>query len=180
MANALRAAWLAAGMSLAALALAQTSLQNDAAGEPRAGPPLTRTAKGAPQQQLYRSTRIVGTPLRDARDRKIGEIKDLLLDGRRGEVAYAVVSFREPASAGKLHAVPWQALEPGDEGRYYVLQADRETIIQAPGFDKGKWPDMSDPQWSADTDRYWSRMVGRGASGSNRIDPGASGAGGVR
>ncbi len=116
----------------------------------------------AQQQALYRGTKIIGSVVRDGKDRKIGEIKDLVLDARRGEVAYAVVSFGGAMGVGhKYHAIPWQALEPGDDGRYYVLHADRETISQAPGFDKAKWPDMADRRWSADIDRYWSRMVGR-------------------
>lgn len=175
----LSAVLLTVAMPMASLALPASAQPADSAGS---NPPATtRSAKPSPQQQrLYRGTKIVGAAVRDAKDKKIGEIMDLLLDGRRGEVAYAVVSFGGTvgAHAGrKWHAIPWQALEPSDDGRYYVLHADRETISQAPGFDKGKWPDIADPQWSADTDRYWSRMVGRGPLNTNRLTSGASGAG---
>lgn len=143
--------------------------------------PATRSAK-PPQQQasLYRSTKIIGTSLRDAKDKKIGNIKDLVLDRDRGEIAYAVVSFGGVLGVGrKLHAIPWQALEPGGDGRHYVLHADRETINQAPGFDMAKWPDMADPKWSGDIDRYWNRMVGRGPLSGSKLtsgvpDPGRS------
>lgn len=173
----LSAVLLAVALPLTVPASAQPA---DQAGS---NPPLTtRSAKPSPpQQRLYRGTKIVGASVHDANDKKIGEIKDLLLDGGRGEVAYAVVSFGSAVGAGrKWHAIPWQALEPSDDGRYYVLHADRETISQAPGFDKGKWPDIADPQWSADTDRYWSRMVGRGPLNTNRLTSGASGAGNLR
>lgn len=136
--------------------------------------------QSAQTQHLYRGSKIIGSTVRDPHDKKIGEIKDLILDSRRGEIAYAVVNFGGVMGVGsKYHAIPWQALSPGDDGKYYVLQADREIITQAPGFDRGKWPDMSDERWSADVDRYWSRMVGRGSSGANRLLP--SGApGGIR
>lgn len=125
------------------------------------------------QQRLLRSTKIVGATVRNAQNRKIGDIKDLLLDSRRGEVVYAVVNFGGVLGVGrKYHAVPWRALEPGTDGRYYVLRADRETLSQAPGFDKAKWPDMTDPDWSSEIDRYWSRMVGRGTAETNRLVPG--------
>jgi hypothetical protein len=153
--------------------------------------PPTGAAASAPtatpqQHTLYRGSRIIGTTVRDAKDRKIGQIKDLILDGGRGEVAYAVVNFGGVMGVGKkFHAIPWQALQPSDDGNYYILHADRETINQAPGFDKARWPDMTDRKWNAEIDRYWSRMVGRGntgdrsiSSGSAIANPGGSGASG--
>ena len=133
----------------------------------------TTHARMSQTEHLYRGSKIIGSAVRDPRDRRIGEIKDILLDGRRGEIAYAVVSFGGMGSAGeKYHPIPWRALEPSDDGKYYVLHADREVIVQAPGFERGKWPDLADQRWSADVDRYWSRMVGRGSpEGNNRLPP---------
>lgn len=136
-------------------------------------PPVTTSAESTPQTQLYRGSKIIGSTVRDAGNRKIGVIKDLILDAGRGEVAYAVVSFGGVMGLGpKFHAVPWQALEPSEDIRQYVLHADRETISQAPAFDKGRWPDMSDQKWSAEIDRYWSRMVGKGTFGTNKLTSG--------
>lgn len=109
------------------------------------------------QQELYRGSRIIGAAVHDARDRKIGEVKDLLLDSARGEVAYAILGF----TGRKLHAVPWRALHPSETDRVYILDADREVIAQAPGFDMGDWPDTGNQRWSEEIDRYWNRMVGR-------------------
>lgn len=141
--------------------------------------PPTSAAASAPaatQQQhaLYRGSRIIGASVRDAKDRKIGQIKDLILDGGRGEVAYAVVNFGGVMGVGKkFHAIPWQALQPSDDGNYYILHADRETISQAPGFDKARWPDMTDRKWNAEIERYWSRMVGRGNAGDSNVSSGS-------
>lgn len=128
------------------------------------------------QQQLYRGSKIIGAVVRDRADRKIGVIRDLMLDERRGEIAYVVVSFGDVMGSGrKYHAIPWQALDPSDDGRFYVLGADRDTIVMAPGFDKAKWPDMADRKWSDEVDHYWRRMVGSGTSGNNRLStPGVS------
>jgi hypothetical protein len=131
----------------------------------------------APQvAHLYRASRIIGVQVRDAQDRKIGEVKDLILGSERGEIAYAVIRFGSGLQVGtRYHAVPWQALEPVDDGGYYVLHADRQTISEAPGFDSGKWPDLTDREWRAEVDRYWNRMVGRGAADNNRLSSGVSG-----
>jgi hypothetical protein len=142
--------------------------------------PPTGAAASAPtatpeQHKLYRGLRIIGANVRDPKDRKIGQIKDLILDGGRGEIAYAVVNFGGVLGVGKkFHAIPWTALQPSDDGNYYILHADRETIAQAPGFDKARWPDMADRKWNAEIDRYWSRMVGRGNTTDKDISSGGA------
>ena len=154
-----------------ALAIA---LQGQAQPAPATGAAASAPAATQQQHKLYRGSRIIGTNVRDPKDRKIGQIKDLILDGGRGEIAYAVVNFGGVMGVGrKFHAIPWQALQPSDDGNYYILHADRETINQAPGFDKARWPDMADRKWNAEIDRYWSRMVGRGNTGANSVSSGS-------
>ncbi|WP_420476699.1 PRC-barrel domain-containing protein [Noviherbaspirillum sp. ST9] len=157
-----------------AIVLAMASHVHAQPAPPTGAAAATPTA--TPQQHtLYRGSRIIGTTVRDAKDRKIGQIKDLILDGGRGEVAYAVVNFGGVMGVGKkFHAIPWQALQPSDDGNYYILHADRETISQAPGFDKARWPDMTDRKWNAEIDRYWSRMVGRGPAADRSISSGSA------
>lgn len=165
-------------LSVALPVTAQTSTKERTGSPvPSAKQATDQTAKQ--QQGMYRGSKIIGATVRDQRDKKIGEIKDLVLDSGRGEVGYAVVSFGGVMGVGrKYHAIPWQALQPSDDGKYYVLSADKETIAQAPGFDKGDWPNMADQKWSADIDRYWSRMVGRGPPDAS-LSTGASGASGT-
>lgn len=166
----------AALMASAALALGTAHGQETAPGSGIRTAPVS-PVQSAQNQHMYRGSKIIGSTVRDMQDRKLGEIKDILLDSRRGEVAYAVVNFGGVMGVGsKYHAIPWQALQPSDDGRYYVLQADRETIGQAPSFDRGSWPNLADERWSSDVDRYWSRRVGRPSSGGNRLPSGAAGA----
>jgi hypothetical protein len=134
-------------------------------------PPATvKSAPAAHGQFLYRTSAIVGADVRDPQERKVGKIKDLILGSVRGDIAYAVVMFDGIGARTKYHAIPWKALQPAD-GRYYILHADRETISGAPGFDRGKWPDLTERSWSEEVDRYWSRRVGQGMADSNRLPP---------
>jgi sporulation protein YlmC with PRC-barrel domain len=139
---------------------------------------MREAANAAAYQDLHRGSKIIGADVRDPRDKKLGEIKDILLDSGRGEVAFVVVSFA--AASGlpgrRYHAIPWKALQPGDDGKHYVLYADRETISNGPGFEHGKWPDLADQKWSSEVDGYWSRMVGQGPPGSITTSSGTSGA----
>ena len=123
-------------------------------------------------ERMYRASRIVGSAVRDRQDRRIGEIKDLILGSARGDIAYAVLGF---GGDTRYHAVPWKALQPGDDGTYYTLSADSETIGNAPGFERGNWPDLAEQQWRAEVDRYWARMVGHGTADVNRLSSGVSG-----
>jgi len=148
------------------------ALSAQAQPAPATGAAASASAATPLQHKLYRGSKIIGTNVRDPKERKIGQIKDLILDGGRGEIAYAVVSFGGVMGVGKkFHAIPWQALQPSDNGNHYILHADRETISQAPGFDKARWPDMADRNWNAEIDRYWSRKVGRGGAGDQGISP---------
>jgi len=143
---------------------------------PPTGAAATAPAAKPQQHNLYRGSKIIGSNVRDPNNRKIGQIKDLLLDAGRGEIAYVVVSFGGVlGTSNRYHAIPWQALDPSDEGNYYTLHADRETINQAPGFDKSRWPDMTDREWNAEIDRYWSRRVGRGRMGQDDLPSGGPG-----
>lgn len=144
-----------AGMIVAAL----LCMAAHAASDTARGGDGARTADSTMQQEMYRGSQIIGAAVHDMQDRKVGQVKDLLLDSARGEVAYAVLGF---GRGRKLHPVPWKALEPSETGDHYVLNADREVIAQAPGFDMGDWPDTGNQRWSEEIDRYWNRMVGRG------------------
>lgn len=176
---ALRVALLVlAGIGIAARAQDPAGGGNTAVTVSAAASQAGQPGNSARQQRLYRASRIVGAIVRNQREEKIGVIKDLVLDSRRGGIAYAVVRFTGGAAAGgvgrKLHPIPWRALQPSDDGTYYILQADRETLTHAPGFDRKRWPDMADQRWSEDVDRFWSRMVGRGNVGDNTLTPGGA------
>jgi hypothetical protein len=130
-------------------------------------------------QRMYRAGKIIGSPVRDQKDRTIGEIKDLILDSRRGEVAYAIVNFGGVTGIRtKYHAVPWQAFQAGDDGKYYVLYADQATLVKAPGFDSKTWPDLADKKWTTEVDRYWTPRVGHGTASNNSLSPASAGSSG--
>jgi sporulation protein YlmC with PRC-barrel domain len=75
----------------------------------------------------------------------LGEIQEIMIDLDRGRVAYAVLSFGGFLGMGdKLFAIPWQAITVDTTKKQLVLNADKELLEKAPGFDKNNWPDMAD------------------------------------
>jgi len=37
-----------------------------------------------------------------------------------------------------------------------VLDVTKETLERAPSFTQDRWPDTRDPQWTRDTQKYWT------------------------
>ncbi len=75
---------------------------------------------------------------------KLGNIDDVMFDMESGRITYALLSFGGFLGFGdKLFAVPWAALEPNPDEKSFNLNVAKETLEDAPGFDKDNWPDMS-------------------------------------
>ena len=130
---------------------------------------------------LSRASKLIGTDVVDTQGKKIGDVKDVVLDKSRGQVAYAVVSFGGTLGVGsKYFAIPWKSLQPNPDNDKLVLNVDREKLKNAPGFDKDHWPDMASAQWNADTYRYYNqRPYWESATASRRshMSSGSSNAG---
>ena len=97
--------------------------------------------------KLLSATSIEGTKVINAKDEKIGEIKDLMIDWENGSVAYAVLSFGGVMGLGeKLFAIPLEAFEFNThrDEEVVLLNVDKESLKEAPGFDKDNWPQNPD------------------------------------
>jgi sporulation protein YlmC with PRC-barrel domain len=106
-----------------------------------------------------RSSSVVGSEVKNAEGEELGSIEDLVIDVSTGKVRYAALSFGGFLGVGdKLFAVPWgslQFLSDADGNRHFVLDASQERLETAPGFDKNHWPDVADPKWAKEIDRYY-------------------------
>jgi len=110
-----------------------------------------------PGPALMGADTLMGENVYNLSDDKLGDIKEIMLDMRTGEVAYAVLSFGGFLGMGeKLFAVPWSALTLDTTNKRFLLNASRDQLKNAPGFDKDDWPDMADPTWTQEVDSYYS------------------------
>src|SRR5664279_6390162 len=86
----------------------------------------------------------------------LGKIEEIMLDLDHGRVAYAVLSFGGFLGLGdKLFAIPWQAFTVDTANKRLVLNANKEILEKAPGFDKTSWPDMADLSWGSNLYGYY-------------------------
>lgn len=106
------------------------------------------TDTSGPGPALMGAHTLLGNDVVNGQDESLGDIKEIMLDMRSGHVAYAVLAFggflgiRE-----KLFAVPWQMLTLDTANHRFVLDVPKEKLVNAPGFDKHHWPDMTDVTW---------------------------------
>lgn len=118
-----------------------------------------------PGPALMGASSLIGDKVRNRQAENLGEIKEIMLDTSSGAVSYAVLSFGGFLGMGdKLFAVPWEALTLDTQNRCFVLNVEKTRLQDAPGFDKNKWPDMSDPSWTEQIKKYY----GAGAAAAPR------------
>ncbi|MFA9217763.1 MAG: PRC-barrel domain-containing protein, partial [Sphingomonadaceae bacterium] len=124
-----------------------------------------------PGPHLMGADTLLGNDVYNADDEDLGDIKEIMLDMRSGQVAYAVLSFGGVFGIGdKLFAVPWQSLQLDTTEKRFVLDVSKEHLKNAPGFDKDAWPDMASAEFSAQMHSFYGSQQGlpgqRTASGS--------------
>jgi hypothetical protein len=90
---------------------------------------------------------------------EVGKISDIMLDVRRGRVAYAVLSEGGFLGMGTtLHAIPWSALTLDTDEQCFRVDITAQRLKDGPGFDRDHWPAMADPIWGAQLHQYYSRQ----------------------
>ena len=107
--------------------------------------------------RIVSASRFLGDNIKNYQDEELGSIKDIMLDTSTGEIAYVILSAGGILGIGeKLLAVPWYALELDMDARCFRLNIDKESLKEAPGFDKENWPDMSSLSWGRRIHDYFS------------------------
>ncbi len=114
------------------------------------------SASTGPGPALMGADTLIGDNVVNGKDENLGDIKEIMIDMRSAQVAYAVLSFGGFLGLGaKLFAVPWQALHLDTVNKRFVLNVDKDQLKKAPGFDPDNWPDMSDVAWSNEVHNFY-------------------------
>ncbi|MEO6926669.1 MAG: PRC-barrel domain-containing protein [Rhodanobacter sp.] len=102
------------------------------------------------------SSTLSGDAIKNPQGESLGDLKDIMIDTTSGKVAYAVLSFGGVLGMGnKLFAVPWGALTVDGENKCLVLNASKERLKDAPGFDKDHWPNFAEPAFAEKLSGYY-------------------------
>jgi sporulation protein YlmC with PRC-barrel domain len=118
-------------------AWAQSATGNDRSTEPpRASSAAVRTSSTELQPQMPKSVDdIIGKPVRGSDGSELGQIRDLVIDARSGQVTYAIVSSGGVVGiGGARRAVPFAALSGEASQNGMTLSIDRARWQGAPAF----------------------------------------------
>jgi sporulation protein YlmC with PRC-barrel domain len=101
---------------------------------------------------------LTGDEVYNRQEEHLGEIKTIMLDVPSGRIAYAVLAAGGFLGMGKrLFAIPWSALTLDVDKECFVLDANKERLENAPGFDDDNWPSMADSTWATDVHDYYKQ-----------------------
>lgn len=106
--------------------------------------------------QVHRASKIIGMDVENAQRQDLGDIKDIVIDFDKGQIAYVVVGSGGVLGVGDtLHAVPWRSLKLSDKMDKFVLNVDKNQWKNAPGFPNNKWPEVADKTFRQHVDSYY-------------------------
>jgi sporulation protein YlmC with PRC-barrel domain len=101
-------------------------------------------AQARDKRGVLKASELIGMSVQGTDGKKLGDIKDLVIDPEEGGVEYAVLEFGGFAGIGdKYFAVPWEALQLDQANKRLLLDVHKKELKDAPGFDKNNWPDLS-------------------------------------
>ncbi len=109
-----------------------------------------------PGPSLMGANTLLGNDVYNKDGEDLGDIKEFMIDMASGKVAYAVLSYGGVLGLGdKLFAVPWPALKLDTVNKRFTLDVVKGILKDAPGFDKDKWPAMSDKTWAGGVHKFY-------------------------
>jgi sporulation protein YlmC with PRC-barrel domain len=126
----------------AADALAQQRPSTSPSDRPAADRPADRKDVGPAftmPANAFESDRIIGTRVKDAQGKDIGEIDALLVDAQDGKITHAIIGLGGMLGVGERKvAVPWSDVKmsrDGDGDRVAVTM-DRAKLENAPRYER--------------------------------------------
>lgn len=110
---------------------------------------------------MIRATALIGKGIESPRRKSVGEIQDVVLDARTGQISYVAVTYGGLLGFGdKLYAVPFKAFsfhkDPDDaENTILMLNVTQQQLEGAQGFSEQTWPNFADRRFTDQVDaRY--------------------------
>ena len=102
---------------------------------------------------------VIGDKVFNHAEERLGTIKDIMLDLTGGTIEYFVIEMGGFLGIGeKFFAVPSTLLRVDPANERFILNQNKETLQNAPGFDKDHWPETNahlQPSYD-----YWGGFMG--------------------
>lgn len=107
-------------------------------------------------RSLISSTSVEGTAVFNRAGEKLGSIDSLMIDKRKGSVAYAVMSFGGFLGMGEQrHPMPWQSLTYDETKDGYVVSLSKEELQSAPSLKADEFAQLGDRKYDESIDTHY-------------------------
>lgn len=121
-----------------------------------------------------RASEVIGTQVKGRDGEDLGNIVDLVMVVGHARIRYAVLEFDRPGSLKETAVmVPLPVFQFSAGRSHAVMNIDRASLDRALTFDKNRWPNINNPLFLVDVERYLvlvdPRMEYRENSGPNAI-----------
>lgn len=91
------------------------------------------------------SNTLIGDPIKNPAGEQLGTVKEVMFDLEKGRIAYIVMASGGFLGMGDSYfAVPWSMVNVDTDDKAVVVDVGKETIENAPGFDKDDWPNSDE------------------------------------
>ena len=102
---------------------------------------------------------VIGEKVYNHAEGRLGTIKDIMLDLSGGKIEYVVIEMGGFLGIGeKFFAIPYSLLKVDPANERFILNQNKETLENAPGFDKDHWPETN-AHFRSSND-YWGGFMG--------------------
>ena len=141
-----------------------------APGNGTSAPATTGTPESTITQQTGLAGVVLATKLLDVNFQgEIGaagaasmKVDDVLVDVESGEIQYVVLSASSTVTGEKIIPLPLKVLGWDATNNAFIPNVDPQALLQAPGFEAGKYPPTITPDWDANLRSYWKKYLSPG------------------
>lgn len=114
-----------------------------------------------PISNAWRASEIIGSSVKNAGDETIGEVKDLAIDFKKGEVIAVIVSSGGFLGvADTVSSLPTSVLRYDAAAKGFKTKLTKEQLQKAPQYKSGESPDYSDATVSQKLREYRDSIGG--------------------
>ncbi|MFW6062895.1 MAG: PRC-barrel domain-containing protein [Chloroflexota bacterium] len=96
-------------------------------------------------------------------DDDLGEVEELVVNVAEGRVVYAIADVGGFLGIGETTvALPWNQLQFSEADEAFIVNADEETLTDAPTVNFDEWEDgvVPDENWGAEVEEFWNSIGG--------------------
>lgn len=110
--------------------------------------------------KLLTASSIIADEVFNPAGEKLGKIEDIMINLHDGSIEYVVIEMGGFLGIGeKFFAVPFSLLKVDAKNASFILNKDKESLKDAPGFNKNHWPETNTHEFDHSSS-YWGGFVG--------------------